>query len=62
MEPARRVEDAATREVKEETGLDSEIVRFMGTHVYERNGNGHSNGNGAVPAEIDLREQTAEVV
>lgn len=31
-----RAEDAAVREVKEETGLDVEIVRFMGTHVYER--------------------------
>lgn len=29
-----RAEDAAVREVKEETGLDVEIVRFMGTHVY----------------------------
>lgn len=29
-----RAEDAALREVKEETGLDTEIVRFMGTHVY----------------------------
>jgi NADH pyrophosphatase NudC (nudix superfamily) len=31
-----RAEDAAVREVKEETGLDAEIVRFMGTHVYDR--------------------------
>ncbi len=31
-EPA---EQTALREVKEETGLDAEIVRFMGTHVYE---------------------------
>ncbi|MGI8550565.1 MAG: NUDIX domain-containing protein [Dehalococcoidia bacterium] len=29
-----RAEDAALREVKEETGLDGELVRFMGTHVY----------------------------
>ena len=29
-----RAEDAAVREVKEETGLDVEIVRFMGTHIY----------------------------
>jgi NADH pyrophosphatase NudC (nudix superfamily) len=29
-----RAEDAAVREVKEETGLEVEIVRFMGTHVY----------------------------
>ncbi len=29
-----RAEDAAVREVKEETNLDVEIVRFMGTHVY----------------------------
>jgi NAD+ diphosphatase len=29
-----RAEDAAVREVKEETGLDVEIVRFLGTHVY----------------------------
>lgn len=29
-----RAEDAALREVKEETGLDAEIVAFMGTHVY----------------------------
>jgi NADH pyrophosphatase NudC (nudix superfamily) len=29
-----RAEDAAVREVKEETGLDVEIVRFMGTHVF----------------------------
>jgi NAD+ diphosphatase len=29
-----RAEDTAVREVKEETGLDVEIVRFMGTHVY----------------------------
>ena len=29
-----RAEDAAVREVKEETGLDVELVRFMGTHVY----------------------------
>ncbi|MFN8558182.1 MAG: NUDIX domain-containing protein [Dehalococcoidia bacterium] len=31
-EPA---EVTALREVKEETGLDAEIVRFMGTHVYD---------------------------
>jgi ADP-ribose pyrophosphatase YjhB (NUDIX family) len=31
-----RAEDAALREVKEETGLDAEIVRFMGTHVYDQ--------------------------
>lgn len=31
-----RAEDAAVREVREETGLDVEIVRYMGTHVYER--------------------------
>src|SRR5579885_3680727 len=29
-----RAEDTAVREVKEETGLDVELVRFMGTHVY----------------------------
>ena len=29
-----RAEDAAVREVKEETGLDVEIVRFLGTHFY----------------------------
>lgn len=29
-----RAEDAAVREVKEETGLDVEIVRYMGTHVF----------------------------
>src|SRR5262245_11795316 len=29
-----RAEETAVREVKEETGLDVEIVRFMGTHVY----------------------------
>ncbi|HLZ70271.1 MAG TPA: NUDIX domain-containing protein [Dehalococcoidia bacterium] len=29
-----RAEDAALREVKEETGLDAELVRYMGTHVY----------------------------
>lgn len=29
-----RAEDAAVREVKEETGLDVELVRYMGTHVY----------------------------
>ena len=29
-----RAEDAAVREVKEETNLDVEIVRFMGTHIY----------------------------
>jgi NADH pyrophosphatase NudC (nudix superfamily) len=29
-----RAEDAAVREVKEETGLDVEIVRYLGTHVY----------------------------
>ncbi len=32
-EPA---EVTALREVREETGLDAEIVRFMGTHVYEQ--------------------------
>jgi NADH pyrophosphatase NudC (nudix superfamily) len=37
IERGERAEDAAVREVKEETGLDSEIVKFMGTHVYERN-------------------------
>lgn len=31
-----RAEDAALREIKEETGLDAEIVEFMGTHIYER--------------------------
>lgn len=30
-----RAEDAALREVKEETGLDATLVRFMGTHVYD---------------------------
>lgn len=30
-----RAEDTAMREVREETGLDVEIVRSMGTHVYE---------------------------
>jgi NAD+ diphosphatase len=29
-----RAEDAAVREVLEETGLEVELVRFMGTHVY----------------------------
>lgn len=31
-----RAEVTAVREVKEETGLDVEIVRFMGTHFYEQ--------------------------
>lgn len=31
-----RAEQAALREVKEETGFDAEIVRYLGTHVYER--------------------------
>ena len=31
-----RAEVTALREVKEETGLDAEIVRFMGTHVYDQ--------------------------
>jgi NADH pyrophosphatase NudC (nudix superfamily) len=31
-----RAEDTAVREVLEETGLEVEIVRFMGTHFYER--------------------------
>jgi NADH pyrophosphatase NudC (nudix superfamily) len=31
-----RAEDAAVREVLEETGLHVELVRYMGTHVYER--------------------------
>jgi NADH pyrophosphatase NudC (nudix superfamily) len=31
-----RAELTALREVKEETGLDAEIVRFMGTHVYDQ--------------------------
>ena len=30
-----RAEVTALREIKEETGLDAEIVRFMGTHVYD---------------------------
>lgn len=30
-----RAEDAAVREVKEETCMDVAIVRFMGTHVYD---------------------------
>jgi NAD+ diphosphatase len=34
IERGERAEDAALREVKEETGLDTEIVKFMGTHVY----------------------------
>ena len=29
-----RAEDAAVREVREETGLEVELVRYMGTHVY----------------------------
>jgi 8-oxo-dGTP diphosphatase len=29
-------ETTALREVKEETGLDVELVRFMGTHVYDQ--------------------------
>jgi NAD+ diphosphatase len=32
VERGERAEDAALREVREETGLDAEIVRFMGTH------------------------------
>lgn len=31
-----RAEEAALREIREETGLEAEIVRFMGTHVYPR--------------------------
>jgi NADH pyrophosphatase NudC (nudix superfamily) len=31
-----RAEETAVREVKEETGLDVEIVRFMGTHVFDQ--------------------------
>ena len=31
-----RAEETAVREVKEETGLEVEIVRFMGTHVYSQ--------------------------
>lgn len=31
-----RAEEAAVREIKEETGLDARIVEFMGTHVYPR--------------------------
>lgn len=31
-----RAEETALREVKEETGLDAAIVRFMGTHVYDQ--------------------------
>jgi NADH pyrophosphatase NudC (nudix superfamily) len=34
IERGERAEDAAIREVKEETGFDAEIVRFMGTHVF----------------------------
>jgi NADH pyrophosphatase NudC (nudix superfamily) len=34
IERGERAEDAALREVKEETNLDAEMVRFMGTHVY----------------------------
>jgi NADH pyrophosphatase NudC (nudix superfamily) len=34
LEAFESAEDAAVREVKEETGLDVEIVRFMGTHAY----------------------------
>jgi NAD+ diphosphatase len=37
IERGETAEAAALREVKEETGLDAEIVRFTGTHVYERN-------------------------
>jgi len=29
-------EDCAIREAREETGLDVDLVRFLGTHVYER--------------------------
>ena len=31
-----RAEETALREVREETGLEVEIVRFMGTHVYDQ--------------------------
>lgn len=31
-----RAEAAALREVKEETGLDAELVAYLGTHVYEK--------------------------
>ncbi|HZU77083.1 MAG TPA: NUDIX domain-containing protein [Dehalococcoidia bacterium] len=31
-----RAEVTAVREVKEETGLDVELVAFLGTHVYDR--------------------------
>jgi NAD+ diphosphatase len=34
LERGERAEDCAVREVKEETGLDVEIVRFMGTHFF----------------------------
>jgi NADH pyrophosphatase NudC (nudix superfamily) len=34
VERGERAEDAALREVKEETNLDSEVVRFMGTHFF----------------------------
>jgi NAD+ diphosphatase len=34
IERGETAEAAALREVKEETGLDSEVVRFMGTHVF----------------------------
>lgn len=33
IEPGETAEAAALREVREETGLECEIVRFMGTHV-----------------------------
>jgi NADH pyrophosphatase NudC (nudix superfamily) len=34
IEKGETAEQAALREVKEETNLDAELVRFMGTHVY----------------------------
>lgn len=34
IEKGERAEEAALREVKEETNLDAEMVKFMGTHFF----------------------------
>jgi NAD+ diphosphatase len=62
IERGERAEDAALREIREETGLEAEIVRFMGTHFFPGRSNQlviafHARVVGGTPAPGDDVDQ-----